>query len=318
MSILAQKNKLSLLFGLLAAALTTACAEPPINNAQMAAANNQADLYAMKSSNQEIRQRLEELESRLGRQGQGGASLEDLNARLTRLEATVGRMAATLGVDTSAAGPVTSGPAASGPVAAQPFSPGMAAPQPQSQLGAVVYDSGSDADSGDGYGSPQAAAPYQPANRPYPAAGTSYQAPGDGPYPSAANTPSSVSGDQAESVYRMAEDAYNQRDMARAATLLEQLVKSYPSSPRVPDALYWQAQANIQQGDYGKAALVTQDLIQKYPTHPRVPSAMLTQSLAFRKLGKAQAAQTVLQDVIKRFPDTPEARSAQAQLRTAQ
>jgi len=250
---------LPLVLGLTLALLAACAPEPPINQQQMMEANTQADLTSMKSAMQEMRQRLESLEARLGPQGQGG--IEDINARLGRLEATVARMATTLGVDTGAPAADSTGQA-----------PSAAPPQ------------GSASESG-----------YQPEPQAAP--------------------PAPV--DQAQSIYRMAEDAFNQRDMARAGALLAQLIQGFPSSPLVPDALYWQAQAAAQQGDYAKAALLSQDLIQKYPTHQRVPSAMLAQSLAFRKLGKDQAAMTVLQEVVKRYPNTPEARSAQAQLRPA-
>ena len=274
MNIPAQIRKRPLLFSVLALALCAACApEPPINQQQMMDANTQADLTSLKSTTQEMRQRLESLEARLGPQGQGG--IEDINARLSRLEATVARMATTLGVDTS--GPATD---------ATGQTPSAAPSAPQGP----ATDSGSE--------QPQSAA--APAQQP-------------APNPSAMAAPA----DQAQNIYRMAEDAFNQRDMARAQGLLAQLVQSFPDSPLVPDALYWQAQAAAQQGDYAKAALACQSLIQKYPNHPRVPSAMLTQSLAFRKLGKDQAALTVLQEVVKRFPNTPEARSAQAQLHPA-
>jgi len=303
MSLSAYANKWSRrALPLAALALLAACAEPaPVSNQQLAMANTQADLTSVRSNMQEMRQRLEALESRMGPQGQG-VSLEEVNARLTRLEATVARMATSLGVDTGS--PMGSGPAAA-PPAGQTPPPPAASPAPPQSSG----DSGSDDGSApQGYVPPATTYNYESAPR----QGAPQTAPGEPP--AAGIAPA----DQAESIYKMAEDAFNQRDMARASALLDQLVKSYPNSPLVPEALFWQAQATAQQGDYGKAALISQDLIQKFPNNPKVPSAMLTQSLAFRKLGKAQAAQTVLQEVIKRFPNTPEARSAQAQLRLAQ
>jgi len=297
------------------AALTTlpACAiEPaPASSQQLSAVNSQADFMAMQSSTQELRQRLDALEARIGRQGQGGVSLEDVNARLSRLEAAVARMAATLGVD---AGQTT---ALQNPPAAAQQQPGYQAP-PSAAPQQPAYDSGDDSEPQGGYtpqnGSPQGG--YIPPGGYVSQSQGGYAPQAQGGY--APQAPSQPPADQAESVYRMAEEAYNQNDMAHAATLLDQLVKGYPNSPRVPDALFWQAQAAARQGDYGKAALLSQDLIQKYPNSPRVPQAMLAQSLAFRKLGKTQAAQAVLQDVVKRFPDTPEARSALAQLRQQQ
>jgi HEAT repeat protein len=48
-------------------------------------------------------------------------------------------------------------------------------------------------------------------------------------------------GDPADSLYRLARKAINDRDYRRAASLFKQIVDKYPSSDRAGDALYWRA-----------------------------------------------------------------------------
>jgi tol-pal system protein YbgF len=269
--------------------LVAGCASPSksIDQEQVAQANFQADVAAIKSSQQQIRMRLESVEAALGAKG-GGHTLEDFERRLTRLEETVSRMAATLGVDTGVRVP-------------SPSQPGYGAASP----GYPSYP----AEPGSSTASPGfATAPGGPA---YSAAEpVRADSPPAGPISMGAD-----STDPAEAIYNMGMEAYNQRDYTRANTLFTELGKSYPGSRQIPNALFWQAESNFQQGDYGRAALLCEDLIQKYPRHPMVPSAMLKQALCFRKLGKLQAAKILLQDAAKRYPNTPEARSAQMQLK---
>lgn len=289
-----------LVLGLLAGCAAQA---PPTDPSQMAQANMQADVSSLKSRTQEMRARLEDIETQMGRKGQG-LTLEDVNQRLTRLEDVVTRLAATLGVDpgtrpsapsaASSAAP-TAAPAASSPAYAAPAaSPGYA--PPAASGGQAVLGANQD---------PYAR--YQPPT-PLPRA----QQMEDDPPPILGGSDSSAPD---EAIYNMGMESFSQRDYDRANTLFSELIKSYPKSRQAPTALFWQAESNYQQGDYGRAALLCQDLIQKYPSHALVASAMLKQALCFRKLNKAPAAKIVLQDVVKRFPGTPEGRSAQAQLK---
>ncbi len=304
---------------LMAMALVAAsgCApqQKSVSDEQMAQANFQADFTALKSRSQETRMRLEELENRLGGRGDG-QSLQDLNQRLSRLEETVARMAATLGVDVGARAP-----------SAAPVAGPNAGPAPGSASGPAsgpaygTYTQSSDAYAPSGGYQTRDAAPsrgYQTRDTAPPMFGGEddeamvYSRTTELDIPRA-GAPSS--NDPAQAMYDMAMSSLNQRDYDRANTLFAELLKSYPNSAQAPGALFWQAEANFQQGDFARAALICQDLIQKHPKSQLVPAAMLKQALCFKRLGKNQAAKILLQDVSKLYPGTAEARSAQAQLK---
>ncbi|WP_243439228.1 tol-pal system protein YbgF [Fundidesulfovibrio soli] len=294
---------------LLLCALSACAPARSVDDQQMAQANAVADINAIKSKQQETRMRLEELESRLGDRGDAN-SLQDLNARVSRLEETVARIAATLGVDTGARAP-SAPPQGAYPSPGYPSGPSVAPSAPPTgayQSGPSggrypdTYQGGYVAPSGNpGYrsGTPAYDDEDRPPNLP-PASGR-YQEP--------------TTTDPAEAVYNMAMESFNQRDYERANSLYSELLKSYPNSRQAPGALFWQAEINFQQGDFARSALLCQDLIQKYPSSTMVPAAMLKQGLAFRKLNKNQAAKILFQDVVQRYPNSPEARSAQIQLR---
>ncbi|WP_243311755.1 tol-pal system protein YbgF [Fundidesulfovibrio agrisoli] len=314
---------------LLLCALAACAPARSVDDQQMAQANAAADINAIKSKQQETRMRLEELEGRLGDRGDAN-SLQDLNARVSRLEETVARIAATLGVDTGARAP-SAPPQGGYPASGYPSGPSSTPPSGAYQGGPSgayqggpsgvpsggrypdAYQGGYVAPSGNqGYSSGSPAYDPDDEDRPPnlpPVSGRSQQASAPGRYQEPSTT------DPAEAVYNMAMESFNQRDYDRANSLYSELLKSYPNSRQAPGALFWQAEINFQQGDFARSALLCQDLIQKYPNSNMVPAAMLKQGLAFRKLNKNPAAKILFQDVVKRYPNSPEARSAQIQLR---
>ena len=307
-----------------------------VDDQQMAQANAAADINSMKSKQQETRMRLEELEGRLGERGDAN-SLQDLNARVSRLEETVARIAATLGVDTGARAP-SAPPQGGYPASGYPSGAPATPPSGAYQGGpSGTYQGGqAGASQGGPSGAPSGGSRYPDAyqggytapsgNQGYRSGSPAYDAddedrppnlpPTSGRSQSYGGEPTST--DPAEAVYNMAMESFNQRDYDRANSLYSELLKSYPNSKQASGALFWQAEISFQQGDFARAALLCQDLIQKYPSSAMVPAAMLKQGLAFRRLGKNPAAKILFQDVVKRYPNSPEARSAQIQLREIQ
>ncbi len=308
--------------------VTLAACAPPNGGGRMVAdenvnqANFYADIQAIKSRQQEMRQRLDDLENRLGG-AREGASLDDLGARLARLEEAVTRIASTLSIDAG-----LRGPAAAAPSAAQSYPGASPGSSSQSYPGASPGYSNSQPYPGaspgypggpPGYSNP-AYGGYQSSSGPgYPNSSQGYNqgyAPGgmDGA-PTGPITMGPNSDDPAEAIYNMGMEAYNAHNYDRAMSLYAEMLKTYPTHRLAPNALFWQAEANYQSGDFARTALLCDDLVKKYPQNPLVPSAMLKQAAAFKRLGKPKPAKILLQDVVQRFPGSPEARSAQALLK---
>lgn len=286
------------------AGLMSGCVSQKIPDENVAQANLYADLNALKSRTQDLRRSVENLEARTGGKN-ADVSLEDINARLTRLESVVTRMAQALSLDVgqSSLGPgAPSGPGATTetPARSEASQSALTAGIAEPSGPASTYEPPARTDqTDDEYAArpPEARQPYSHSD-----ADLSAQ--------SAARTAATP----AEGVYNLAMEAYNARDYAKAGGLFAEMLRSYPGDRLAPSALFWQADSYYQQGDYARTALLCQDVIQKYPGHTLAASAMLKQAQAFKRLGRDQAARIVLQDVIKRYPGSAEARSAQAQL----
>lgn len=245
------------------------CASQPrtVEPEQMAQANMQADLNALKSRNQELRMRLEEIESILGRQGRG-FTLEDVNKRLAQLEETVSRMAATLGVDAGTRAPSPSGTASAaagqypgtpsgtssgtpGPYAADtppagPISMGPSSTDPAE----AIYNMAMEAYNQRDYD--RANTLFSEMLRSYP---SSRQAPG--------------------ALFWQAETNYQQGDYARAALLCQDLIQKYPNNPMAVSAMLKQGLCFRKLGKLQAAKILFQDVVKRYPGSPEARSAQV-------------------------------------------
>jgi len=72
-------------------------------------------------------------------------------------------------------------------------------------------------------------------------------------------------GDPADSVYRLARRALDQKEYATAARLFETIVSRYPRSDYAPDALYWKGFALYRDGDLDGAVEALESQAQRFP-----------------------------------------------------
>jgi tol-pal system protein YbgF len=262
-------NKITALAGLLFLLSLAACAEPakPVNQAELARADTQADLTALKSHTQEMNMRLDQIESSLGK-GQG-VSLEDINRRLSRLEQTVARMAATLGVDTgSQAGAPSPGQAAPPVSTLQPDASGVAgtrsgdfAPSAASPPAGPISMGPSSSDPAEAiYNMAMEAYNQRDLDRANSLFSEMLKS-----YPAARQSP--------DALFWQAETNAQQGDYGRAALICQDLIQKYPNHPLVPAAMLKQALCFRKLGKGQAARILLQDVVKHYPGTPEARSA---------------------------------------------
>jgi tol-pal system protein YbgF len=103
---------------------------------------------------------------------------------------------------------------------------------------------------------------------------------------------------------------------ASARSAFSELIKKYPKSEYVPEAMFYMAQAyaaerNTDAADAEYAALIT-----RFPNSPRVPTAMYKRALQLQAAKKTAQAKKLYQDIIKRFPRSDEAALADERLQS--
>jgi tol-pal system protein YbgF len=118
-----------------------------------------------------------------------------------------------------------------------------------------------------------------------------------------------------EELYRLAKDAYDQKNFDAARQYFEKFLEKYPKSNIADNARFWIGEVYFSEGWYQKAILEYQEVIEKYPKGNKVPAAYLKQGVSFFKLGENANAKLVLNELIKRFPESGEADTARQQIK---
>ena len=92
------------------------------------------------------------------------------------------------------------------------------------------------------------------------------------------------------------------------------MLRNYPTSPRVPDALYFVGQSYAAENPDSAAAYYTQ-VVDKYPTSARAPSALYNLGLLAERRKDSAKAKEAYQRVVQKFPQSDEAALARDRLK---
>ncbi|WP_231969389.1 tol-pal system protein YbgF [Polynucleobacter necessarius] len=110
--------------------------------------------------------------------------------------------------------------------------------------------------------------------------------------------------------------AFQAGNLKKADEGFSAFAAKYSKSPYLPLVLYWGSNSKYANKDYAGAINQLQNLIKKYPTHPRIPSAMVTLGNAQLESGNQTAAKKTFSDIIAKYPDTESAKEAQQLMAT--
>jgi TolA-binding protein len=115
--------------------------------------------------------------------------------------------------------------------------------------------------------------------------------------------------------YRRAQDAYRERDFARAVTLYDEFLQKYPDNTRALDALFWKATSQMNMDNHRAAINSYSQLRQQYPNDRELlPSAIFNQAIAHSKLGERSTAVELMEYVVNQYPLTQAAERARRAL----
>jgi tol-pal system protein YbgF len=142
-----------------------------------------------------------------------------------------------------------------------------------------------------------------------PPAGGGGAAPGDTAQPSAGS--SSASADQ---MYEASLAQLRRGSTGTARLGLRELLRTYPASPRAPDALYFIGQSFAAENPDSAAAYYSQ-VAEKYSTSARAPSALYNLGLLAEKRKDNAKAKDAYQRVVQKYPQSDEAALARDRLK---
>jgi ABC-type branched-subunit amino acid transport system substrate-binding protein len=104
--------------------------------------------------------------------------------------------------------------------------------------------------------------------------------------------------------FRDAEQAYQQRDYARARTLYQAFLTDHPGSPLIEDASFRLAEILYYEGKHTAALHALQQYLSAFPRAKFAPNAAYLQSLSLLHLGRYAEAREVLERAKRSYPST--------------
>ncbi len=242
----------------------------------------QAEMW---SQTQTMRQEMNQMHGALDdiqRNIASAGNMGQLAERVNRLEIVVRRMAAQLGVDSSA----------------------LDAPLPEASTPAPYPPSGNSGN----YGQPAGPATATPPVAPPPATTPP-------PPPASAGQGDGVV-DTATALYDSGIKAFDERRYNDAMKSFNDFSQNFPQHKLASNALFWEGESYYQVKDYANAAMAYQEVIQKFPGSNKYLSALLKQGMALYFAGKKDAAKVRLDELVANYPKSPEASRAKQFMQT--
>jgi tol-pal system protein YbgF len=147
-------------------------------------------------------------------------------------------------------------------------------------------------------------------NAPTPAA-----APGDTSQPAPAPAAGAPNGPSAEQVYAASLQQLRRGSPGTARMGFRELLRTYPTSPRVPDATYFLGETYAAENPDSAQSYYSK-VIESFPQSPRAASSLYKLGLLAERRKDLDAARNYLNRVVKDYPRSDEAALARDRLKT--
>ena len=113
------------------------------------------------------------------------------------------------------------------------------------------------------------------------------------------------------------QEAFNMFKIGRfkgAVSKFKSFNENYPTSELLPSSHYWIGNSYYAMRDFKRAIFVQQELIKDFPDSDKVPDAMLNISSSQKEINYITASQKTLKDLITKYPISEAAKKAKLRL----
>ena len=116
------------------------------------------------------------------------------------------------------------------------------------------------------------------------------------------------------SAYDQAYNLFRNGDYSSAISRFEAFVASHPESSLAPAAAYWIGNAHYALRNFQESIDAQNKLIRTYPNSAKIPDALLNIASSQQEMGDKATAKATLQDLIARYPFSDAADKAKRRL----
>lgn len=137
------------------------------------------------------------------------------------------------------------------------------------------------------------------------------------PVASSAQTPitqTEPAGPDENSAYDQAYNLFRNGDYSGAISQFEVFVAKYPESSLAPAAAYWICNAHYALRNFQQSIDAQNKLIRTYPNSAKIPDALLNIASSQQEMGDKATAKKTLQDLVARYPFSDAADKAKRRL----
>ena len=153
--------------------------------------------------------------------------------------------------------------------------------------------------------------PVAPAAPAAPVAPVALAAPAAPAAPAISDT---VAADAENSDYQEAFNMFKIGRFKGAISKFKSFIENYPTSKLLPSSHYWIGNSYYAMRDFKRAIFVQQELIKDFPGSDKVPDAMLNISSSQKEINFITASQKTLKDLITKYPISEAAKKAKLRL----
>ena len=117
-----------------------------------------------------------------------------------------------------------------------------------------------------------------------------------------------------ETLYKKARNLLVEEQYAAAAAHFSTFINDHPEHGLADNAVYWLGECHYSEGSFQQAVFVFKSLVKKYPKSEKVPDALLKTGYSYLAIDDTNRAHHFLKQVIKRYPFSPATEKAQEKL----
>ena len=113
------------------------------------------------------------------------------------------------------------------------------------------------------------------------------------------------------------QEAFNMFKIGRfkgAISKFKSFIENYPTSKLLPSSHYWIGNSHYAMRDFKRAIYVQQELVKDFPDSVKVPDAMLNIASSQKEINYTTASQKTLKDLITKYPISEAAKKAKLRL----
>ena len=123
-----------------------------------------------------------------------------------------------------------------------------------------------------------------------------------------------VATDAENSAYQEAFNMFKIGRFKGAISKFKSFIENYPTSKLLPSSHYWIGNSYYAMRDFKRAIFVQQELIKDFPDSMKVPDAMLNIASSQKEINFTTASQKTLKDLIAKYPISEAAEKAKLRL----